>query len=279
MKQYLEQIEAMRVKLPPLDAGKLKYFAAVMMLIDHMACVFLENAYTADGASLMFSLPHGELADKLLRVAGRQAFPIFCFFLVEGFAKTRSRLRYFVRLLIFAVLSQLPFQRGIFPRGKYFHGNVICTLAIGLLAIWVIDSMKLAFPGRGDHFPERGDQSGGTNAEMSRMLSGFLFIFVSCSSLYGFSRLAAALRTDYSYGGVVMIVLLYLLQKYRITALFVSWAWLSWYNRFELYSAPAFYLLACYNGQRGKQHKYFFYFFYPVHLLILWLLRRHFFGV
>ena len=271
MRQYLEEIERLRVKLPPLDAGKLKYFAALIMLIDHMACVFLENAYTADGSSLMFSLAHGELADRLLRAAGRQAFPIFCFFLVEGFEKTSSRMRYFVRLLIFAVLSQIPFQKSIFPRAKYFHGNVICTLAIGLLTIWVIDAMKQAFL-------ERGDRSASANTEMNRTLSGLLFIFVSCSSVYGFSRLAAALRTDYSYGGVILIVLLYLLQKYRITALFISWAWLSWYNRLELYSAPAFYLLACYNGQRGKQHKYFFYFFYPVHLLILWLLRRFFFG-
>ena len=271
MRQYLEEIETMRVKLPPLDAGKLKYFAALIMLIDHMTCVFLENAYTADGSSLMFSFPGGELADRLLRAAGRQAFPIFCFFLVEGFAKTRSRVQYFIRLLIFAALSQFPFQKCIFPRAEYFHGNVICTLAIGLLTIWVIDAMKQAFL-------DKGDQSGGTNAEMNRTLSVFLFIFVSCSSVYGFSRLAAALRTDYSYGGVILIVLLYLLQKYRITALFISWAWLSWYNNLELYSAPAFYLLACYNGQRGKQHKYFFYFFYPVHLLVLWLLRKHFFG-
>ena len=91
--------------------------------------------------------------------------------------------------------------------------------------------------------------------------------------------LAATLRTDYSYGGVILIVLMYLFQKYRIPGLFISWAWLSWYNNLELYAAPAFFLLACYNGKRGRQHKYFFYFFYPVHLLILWLVRRHFFGV
>jgi len=266
MRDYLEQIDKMRVNLPPLDAGMLKYFAAAIMLIDHIACTFLENARTADGNALMYSFEHGRLADSLLRAVGRQAFPIFCFFLVEGFIKTHSRLQYFLRLLLFAVLSQIPFQKSIFPRSANFHGSVMCTLAIGLLAIWVIDAMRKAFA---DH------HGFGTD---DRVYTGLLLL-VSCSSVYSFCRLAAMLRTDYSYGGVFLIVLMYLLRNYRIPGLFISWAWLSWYNKLELYSAPAFFLLACYNGRRGKQHKYFFYFFYPVHLLILWLVRRHFFGI
>lgn len=72
---------------------------------------------------------------------------------------------------------------------------------------------------------------------------------------------------------------MYLLRKYRILSLFISWMWLSWYNRFEMYAAPAFFLLACYNGKRGRQNKYFYYVFYPAHLLLIWLVRRHFFGM
>lgn len=269
MKDYLEKIDKMRVNLPPMDAGTLKYFAVVIMLIDHTACAFLENGRDAGGSPLMYSFAQGRLADSILRAVGRQAFPIFCFFLVEGFLKTHSRARYFLRLAVFAVLSQLPFQKSIFPRSAHFHGSVLCTLVIGMLAIWVIDAMRQAFGIRGP------DDAG----ERNRTFSVCLYIFVSCSSVYSFSRLAALLRTDYSYGGVILIVLLYLFQKYRIPGLFISWAWLSWYNKLELYAAPAFFLLACYNGKRGRQHKYFFYFFYPVHLLILWLVRRHFFGV
>ncbi len=271
MRNYLEQIDRMRVNLPPLDGGMLKYFAAVIMLIDHMACVFLENAHTADGRSFMYSLPQGELLDSVLRAVGRQAFPIFCFFLVEGFLKTSSRVKYFLRLLLFAALSQFPFQKSIFPRAAHFHGSVMCTLVIGMLAIWVIDAMKLAFL---EKDPEEGERSEGAG-----VIYAGLFVLVSCSSVYGLSRLAQMLRTDYSFGGVVLIVLMYIFQKYRIPGLFISWAWLSWYNNLELYSAPAFFMLACYNGKRGKQHKYFFYLFYPAHLLILWLVRRHFFGI
>ncbi len=290
----------MRVNLPPMDAGTLKYFAAVIMLIDHTACAFLENGRDAGGSPLMYSFAQGELADRLLRAVGRQAFPIFCFFLVEGFLKTHSRVQYFMRLVIFAVLAQVPFQKCIFPRSANFHGSVMCTLCIGMLSIWVIDAMRKAFAVKDPDLPGDADcrgGPGGTKAplprqtgtgqgsssrilkDMSGTVSALLFILVSCSSVYSFSRLAALLRTDYSYGGVILIVLLYLFQKYRIPGLLISWAWLSWYNNLELYAAPAFFLLACYNGKRGRQHKYFFYFFYPVHLLILWLVRRHFFGL
>ena len=295
MEFFLQELDRKRVNLPPLDAGKLKYFACIIMLIDHVACVFLETAHTEYGQSFMYSLPRGELIDSLLRAVGRQAFPIFCFFLVEGFLKTRSRPKYFMRLLLFAVLSQYPFQKSIFPRAMYFHGSVMCTLAIGMLTIWVIEAMRHAFLAK-DTFDTEGEKSqngfgnppgsagdGDPLSMITKDASGIfyagLFLLVSCSTVYGFSRLAALLRTDYSYGGVIMIVLMYILRKYRIPCLFISWAWLSWYNKLELYSAPAFFMLACYNGQRGRQHKYFFYIFYPAHLLVLFLLRRHFFGL
>ena len=279
MKNILERIDQLRTRLKPVDAAWLKYFAVVIMLIDHTACVFLERVHTADDRSLMYSLPQGELADNILRAVGRQSFPIFCFFLVEGFMKTRSRLLYFVRLLIFAAISQFPFQKSIFPRSGIFRGSVMCTLAIGFMAIWVIDAMRQAFL-------QKDTEESGNERTTIRYPAGVegifytgLFLLVSGSSVYGFSRLAMFLHTDYSYGGVIEIVLLYVLQKYRIPGLFVSWVWLSWYNILELYSAPAFFMLAGYNGKRGKQQKYFFYIFYPAHLLILWLVRKHFFGL
>ena len=259
MTTFLERFDRMRVNLPPIDAGRMKYFALVTMLIDHIAYCFLENVHTADNEALMYSLPQGELVDSLMRIIGRQAFPVFCFFLVEGFMKTRSRIRYFlrilffaVRILFFAVLSQYPFQKAFFPRARYFHANVMITLAIGFLAIWVIDEMRgvLLQKGRKESGEDPGADPGADGNENGRDLfyTG-LFLFVSCSTVYGLSQLAGWLRTDYSYGGV------------------------------ELFSLPAFYLLACYNGQRGKQHKYLFYIFYPAHLLILYLVRRHFYGI
>ncbi|MDO5133264.1 MAG: TraX family protein [Eubacteriales bacterium] len=329
----LENLEKLRVHLPPLDAGWLKKFAVLIMVIDHVTYAFLERVYTADGRAILFSISGGKLLDSIGRAVGRQAFPIFCFFLVEGFLHTRSRLRYFGRLVFFAALSQYPFQKAFFPRSDTLHANVLVTMALGFLSIWILEELGNVFLKEGEGpvpaekrnsfkacespvLAEKQDslregerpasaekrdslreyenpapvekRDSGSGGERDGTGQGrayrslfyrFCWLFAGSGAVFGFCSLANMLHSDYRYGGVLTIVLLYLFYKYRITSLCVSWAWLSWYNRLELYSAPAFYLLACYNGKRGKQSKYFFYVFYPAHLLVLWLLRRHFFGL
>ena len=311
MGQFFESIEKTRVSLPPVDAAGLKYFAVVTMLIDHAACVFLERTQTADGRYLMDVLAGGALLDRTLRAVGRQAFPVFCFFLVEGFFYTRSRARYLIRLAVFALLSQEPFRQCIFPRSDQLHANVMCTLLLGLLAIWCIEVLGNVFleepPGDGadgesgytgcQGLPAGAEKSpdirtaagpAGKNRKsvtarffspipsekaVENLLRRGIFLAVAAGTVYGFCRLGIQVRTDYSYGGIILIILLYLLRDYRICALFFSWLWMGWYNQFEIYAAPAFLLLACYNGKRGRQQKYFFYAFYPVHLALLWGLR------
>ena len=271
MSSFLERLEENRVFLPPVDEAKLKYLAVVVMLIDHLAYAFLESAFTADGTRIMFSFSGGYLLDRILRAVGRQSFPIFCFFLVEGFFYTRSRAKYFLRIVIFSLLSQFPFQACLFPKADVLHANVICTLGIGFLAIWVIDEMWKVFMADGGQEEREGFYA-------VPWVRKAVFFIVSVSVVIGCCRLATMLRSDYGRGGVVLIVILYCLRRFRIAALFISWLWMTWYNKFEIYAAFGFMLLACYNGKRGKQNKYFFYFFYPAHLLLIWLVRKHFFG-
>ena len=267
MELLLNRLDRLRIYLPPINEGKLKMFAVLTMLIDHVTYAFLERAYDEYGNLLALSLQNGRLMDQIGRAIGRQAFPVFCFFLVEGFQKTHSRAGYLARLVIFSAISQYPFQKCIFPHTDVFHASVMVTLSLGMLLIWVIDTAGRAFLPV-EKTPSRDD------------LPGILiFLALSAGAVCGFCRLAVFLHTDYSYGGVIMILLMYLLRKYRIPALFISWMWLSWYNRMEMYAAPAFFLLACYNGKRGRQSKYFYYVFYPAHLLVIWLVRRHFFGL
>ena len=267
MELLLKRLDRMRIYLPPINEGRLKMLAVFTMLIDHVTYSFLEKAYDANGQLLSFSLENGRMLDHIGRMIGRQAFPIFCFFLVVGFRKTHSRAGYLARLLIFSALSQFPFQKCIFPGTDVFHASVMVTLTLGMLLIWVIDSADKAF------LPHEEDQS------RDNPFGILIFLAVSAGAVFGFCRLAVFLHSDYSYGGVILILLMYLLRKYRILSLFISWMWLSWYNRFEMYAAPAFFLLACYNGKRGRQNKYFYYVFYPAHLLLIWLVRRHFFGM
>lgn len=279
------RLEKMRVHLPPVNAAQLKYFAALIMLIDHVTYTFLERAYTDGGQPLMNVLPYGSFLDRLGRAAGRQAFPIFCFFLVEGFFYTRSRIRYFMQILVFALVSQFPFQKCFFPRSQTMHANVLFTLGIGLAAVWILETIKkICTGGRAGAAGlyeryGRSRQDGSGAAHLWDLLLQGLAAAAAAGTVYGAVFLARFLHSDYSYGGVILIVLLYMLRGYRMTALFISWVWLSWYNRLELYAAPAFFLLACYNGQRGRQTKYFFYLFYPVHLALLLIIRGCFFGM
>ena len=104
-----------------LDGRTLKLIACLCMLIDHL------------GASCFSSV-------IVLRIIGRLAFPIYCFLLVEGAVHTHDMKKYILRMGIFALISEIPFDLALFHRVIYpGHQNVFFTLGLGLLAIWFIE--------------------------------------------------------------------------------------------------------------------------------------------
>ncbi len=235
-----------------LDGHALKMIAVVTMLIDHI------------GAALYYSLPElsgfadPSVRDQLydvLRAIGRTAFPIFAFFLVEGFILTRSRFRYAVRLLIFAFLSEIPFQLAFDAEFHFGFKNVIFTLLFGLITIDCLEhiGVKRLFGG---------------DAEAS-FPGVFRTVILSSFTVSLMMFLAWAFDSDYDYRGVLLIVIFYLFRDMRLLALVLGYLSFLW----EPWSVVGFMLLMTYNGERGKQHKYFFYVFYPVHLMLIWLLR------
>ncbi len=133
-----------------LTASALKVIAMICMFIDHAAAsvyqgwIVKQNINLYAGLSFMdsFTTRQGGLYVLYLicRAIGRVSFPLYCFFIVEGLKYTRSRLKYLIRLMIFAFVSEVPFDLAIF--GKIFYPlyqNVYFTLAIGLGVIWAID--------------------------------------------------------------------------------------------------------------------------------------------
>ena len=122
----------------------LKIIAIVAMFIDHLAAAFLQNVYlhmlpsdiyaSTEASTAWFAAHPGvaafEILILLLRGIGRFGFPIFAFLLVEGFIHTSNVKKYALRLGIFALISEIPFNlafANVFFYEKY--QNVFFTLA------------------------------------------------------------------------------------------------------------------------------------------------------
>lgn len=229
----------------PFSGSALKWFAVLIMLVDHIgAClleVFVLNYYGVSPlAGRIDNLYFWLSLDSVLRGIGRAAFPIFCFLLVEGAVHTRSPRKYLLRLASFALISEIPFDLALHNQPFYWGTqNVFFTLLAGL---FVIQAFQRS-PGQ----------------EWRGMLA--LAVLGAAAELCG---------TDYGAIGVAVIAVMYLLRERFWAASVLSLILLVLLARIEIFSIPAFLILALYNGKRGRQPKYFFYVFYPVHLLILW---------
>lgn len=246
----------------------LKLLALVTMFLDHVGAGLLEYF-------LVFTIPtdsaarqYAEAADQILRTVGRLSFPIYCYLLLQGFIHTRNLARYAMRLFLFALLSEAPFDYLFFSKMTMEHQNVFWTLLAGLLTLAAVRqcSRRLKSPA------------------VRRL----------CIAAVTAAGMAAAglLHTDYGYSGVLLIVVLYLLRRNRILQCVLSPAlFLASYFigvplglqslesvvgslETEGFCIAVFPLLYLCSGKRYiKGHKYFFYLFYPVHMLLLLLLR------
>lgn len=283
-----------------ISGSVLKMVAITTMLIDHLGAGLLLPLLSLPPTSPLFTNDHGisflfhrylltyEFY-SLLRIIGRSAFPIFCFLLVEGLLHTSSRGKYLLRLLLFSFLSEIPFNLALFGGLRNAnHQNVFFTLTIGLAVIWGMDEILhsdhlLRFREKGLRFHEKNrlfhekdrfflQKKGDLPSELLSILP-----YASCLLLVLLGAgLANLLHTDYGAIGVLLIVLFYCFRKHRLLASFLGWSLLSATLYLESYSFPAFLLSLFYNGKRGflrGRAKYLFYFFYPLHLLLIYALR------
>lgn len=229
-----------------LSASALKYIAVITMLIDHIGAAVVVNYTSNHGDGIGSTGP--DICYFILRMIGRQAFPIYCFLLVEGFYHTRSVWRYLGRLAIFSVLSEVPYDLAFHDKLYDFSGqNVYWTLFLGLLGITLFQRIRQL-----ETFSEREKKVLTWIVSIVFVLSGFL------------------LHIDYEGLGILLIFVFYWFRQERIKACF--WGYLCLV--IEIFSFPAFFLIYHHKGVKGKGNKYFFYLFYPVHLLVLVGIRR-----
>ena len=254
----------------------LKMIALITMLIDHIAAVVIWRTYigsfyiTADmqmsdfigDKIIVWVAEHQALVYTIyenMRYIGRMAFPIDCFLLVEGFLYTRSVKKYALRLLLFAFISEIPFDLAL--TGNWWsldYSNVFFTLFLGLVLIWVVSYIEKFY----EFWQEK--QWDGFLGTMITILMGIVVLAV-------FGGLAEMiLMTDYGFAGVAAILILYLFRRTRELGFTLAVLALSVFSSStEILALLMLVPLMKYDGTRGKNIKYVFYAFYPMHLLIL----------
>lgn len=201
---------------------------------------------------------------------GRLAFPIFAFLIVEGYFHTRSLKKYALRLLIGAVISEIPFNLMLTGRIFYpFHQNVLWTFLISLGLIRWNEKMKGGKPWR------RCLRSG-----MSLML-GILIGSLTMVDYYGYG--VAMVLIFYFFRGrswqcrLAQLLSLYWINAELMGGLMYEFEALGrlWAVQQQAFAVLALIPIWMYQGRKGKQgpaFRYFCYLFYPAHMLILGIL-------
>ena len=227
-----------------LDSTALRLLAILFMVLDHLwATVVPGNLW--------------------LTCVGRLAFPIFAFQLCEGYRHTGDFRRYRRRLLVFALLSEIPFN--LFYAGSVifpFHQNVLFTLLLGLLAM--------------------------RQADMLRREEGIKKKSLRCLALLLILAGGVVLFPDYGLMGVMTVLCFFVFRDHRLFQLAamavlnifafkgqtipVSLGALAFDFPIQGFALLALPLIWLYNGEKGpggKGLRLFWYIFYPLHMLLL----------
>lgn len=239
-------------KLPDISAKTLHILAMFLMLLDHMWATIIPG-------------------QNWLTCVGRLAFPIFAFMVVEGYFYTHNFKKYMLRLLIFAVISEIPFNlmygaEVIYP----YHQNVLWTFLIALGGIWLMEQAK------------------------QRMKKALAIPVIGLIIVLG-ALLGTIGMTDYYGSGVLMVFTFYFFHGRKwwcYVGQFLALYWINVHLLGSMYYPITVFgieiefvqqglaLLALipiwlYRGRQGTHSKifqYFCYAFYPAHILVLYLI-------
>ena len=240
-----------------LTKNKLQIIAAVFMFLDHFVTVFL---------------PFNSMLSLLLRLCGRTAAPVFCFFIAQGFHYTSNLKKYALKLLALALISHLPYNLS-FNYSFFQASSIILPLFMGLIALAVITHERFNLL---------------KNENLNRILNAIIKI-----SITGFCC-AICIRANWNFIAVLWIIgfglfhgnfkgqiasftiigLIHIILSERRYGFFHE-IYPQWFQLGIFLAIP---LLALYNNKQGKKSifmSWFFYVFYPAHLLLLYFLKNH----
>ena len=223
-----------------LSGNQLKILAAIFMTIDHAAFYLLN-----DDSPIYY----------VLRGIGRLAFPMFAFFIAEGCVHSKNRLKYLLTMAVFAVGAEIVYGIVNVP-----YMSVFMTFTLGIIAVYIYDGYTKIFE----------------NGEYIQAFMYFMLLIIYLAAVLfvnGFVK-----EFEYGFGGILIILLCYVFKNkmmkmtaYTFGNIFVAIS--SSMPILQLCSIASVPLMLLYNGKRGKRKmKYFFYIFYPAHVLIIILI-------
>ena len=231
-----------------LSGNALKILAALTMLIDHIGFMLLPEL-------------------RILRIIGRLAFPIFAFMIAEGCRYTKNRTRYFLQLFILGMACQIV--NYIAQKDTLFC--ILITFSISILLIYLLQAVKkVCF----------------TDRPVWQKVAIVLTFVAAVTVVWGLNRV---LRIDYGFIGCLTPVAasvfmnrerdgmpdwLMWLDRRPIHVVMLGLALLAmalFRSRIQFWALFAMIPLLAYSGKRGRwRMKYFFYIFYPAHLVALY---------
>lgn len=232
----------MRKKLLPQEV--LKLIACITMLIDHFGYAIVPRLAIANMDTIYY----------ICRSIGRLSFPIYCFLLAEGMRHTHNPGKYILRLAIGILLAELPYDLMCYGEFNWVSQSVMATLTLGAVMLLC----------------------------MQKTQKSWLKVIL----ILPFALLADLTKSNYGAGGIVMIAIFGLFDQplLQTVALFmVNWQLLPSAGviifgvilRIQLLATLAMVPIGLYSGKKlthNKALQWGFYLFYPVHLLILWVI-------
>jgi len=225
-------------KLRVLDGTVLKIIAMVSMVFDHVGDMFFPDVLWP-------------------RMIGRLAMPLFAFCITEGYIHTSDKKKYLIRMGVFALVSEVPFDLAFEGKVSLNHQNIMLTFFMSILALMLFDLI------RGKKNEDTGRYS------IGKTILGSLVII-------GTAAVAILIKADYTIFAVISVFLFYLFKdtKHFIrTGVGVAFLALTRTMGYYCTTGLSIIPLLLYNGKKGKGLKWLFYAFYPGHLLLLYLIK------
>ena len=220
----------------------LKIIGIVSMICDHFTKVFIKRF-------------------NILNLIGRLAFPIFAYQSVQAYINTKNIKKHLIKLLVWALISQIPFQLFVSTITDGFYLNVLFTFFLGLLALYIYDKINNKY-------------------------IGFIIVII-------ISIISELIKVDYGAFGIILIFNFYyfvriykkknrklimaistfLLCNFKYVGDMINYPYLvNPYFMLGIATSLAIIPIMLHNKQEGPKLKYFFYIIYPLHMIIFYLI-------